>query len=92
MIQKYGEVSEPVASELATQANYFWKTHLGLGVTGIAGPAGATAEKPIGLVYIAIAEGPRVKTEKHIFWGNREQIQRKAVSKALEMLWRHLVS
>ncbi len=87
-IKKHGEVSEQVASELAAQACHFWKTDFGLGVTGIAGPSGGSAKKPTGLVYIAIASKKRTVVEKHIFWGNREQVQRKAVSKSLEMLWR----
>ncbi|HCM42252.1 MAG TPA: competence protein ComA, partial [Candidatus Omnitrophica bacterium] len=47
-------------------------------------------DKPIGLVYIAVACGGTAQVERHLFWGNREQIQRKSVVKSLEQLWRLL--
>ncbi|HRK62181.1 MAG TPA: nicotinamide-nucleotide amidohydrolase family protein [Candidatus Omnitrophota bacterium] len=90
VIKKYGEVSPEVAFELAIQACRFWKSDYGMGVTGIAGPTGGSADKPIGLVYIAVACGGTAQVERHLFWGNREQIQRKSVVKSLEQLWRLL--
>ena len=90
VIQKYGEVSPEVAFELSIQACRFWKSDYGIGVTGIAGPTGGSAEKPIGLVYIAVACGGTAQVERHLFWGNREQIQRKSVVKSLEQFWRLL--
>ncbi len=90
-IKKHGEVSEQVAAELAVKACHFWKTSFGIGVTGIAGPSGGSVRKPVGFVYIAIFGEKKIIVERHLFWGNREQIQRKAVSKSLEMLWRRLI-
>ena len=89
-IQKFGEVSAEVAAELALCACDFWKTDFGIGVTGIAGPSGGTKTKPTGLVFIAVASQKDAQVERHLFWGNREQIQRKAVSKAVEQFWRLL--
>jgi len=61
----------------------------GIGVTGIAGPSGGSKKKPVGLVYIGIAGSkgkPRVWEFR--FWGDRNQIQKRAATKALEYLWR----
>jgi len=91
MLIQFGEVSGEVAAELACRACDYWKTDFGIGVTGIAGPSGGTLKKPTGLVFIAVAHQSRVSVERHLFWGNREQIQRKAVSKALEQIWRRLI-
>ncbi len=90
-LRKYGEVSSETAAELALQACRFWDSDYGLGVTGIAGPSGGSPHKPVGLVYIAVAVNGVAQAEKHLFWGNREQVQRKAVVKALEQLWRCLL-
>lgn len=87
-LRKHGEVSAEVASELALQACSFWETDYGIGVTGVAGPSGGSVKKPVGLVYIAVAANGFAQVQKHSFWGNREQVQRKAVVKALEQLWR----
>lgn len=90
-LRKYGEVSAEVASELAVQSVQHFESDYGIGVTGIAGPSGGSRKKPVGLVYIAVAQGMRRKqVERHLFWGNRDQIQRKAAMKAQELLWRFL--
>ena len=54
-IKKYGAVSEPVAKAMAENVQKIVNTDIGIGVTGIAGPTGGTAEKPVGLVYIGIS-------------------------------------
>ena len=93
VIKKHGQVSAAVAEELAKSARAFFNTDYGIGVTGIAGPAGGSAQKQVGLVYISIFSSARKRvTEKFLFWGNRDQIQRKAVIKAQELLWRILIA
>lgn len=87
-LKKQGVVSAEVAAELAWKACSFFNSDYGIGVTGVAGPGGGSAKNPVGQVYIAIADGADVQVERHLFWGNREQIQRKAVVKALEQVWR----
>jgi nicotinamide-nucleotide amidase len=88
-IKSYGEVSPQVAGELARSVRTRMNTDYGIGITGIAGPDGGTRKKPVGLVYIGLA-GPKekVRVSEHLLWGDRNQIQRRAVVKALGCLWR----
>ncbi len=84
-----GEVSRQVAAELASAVRSRMEANYGIGITGIAGPGGGTAKKPAGLVYIGLAlPHGKTRTWKHVFWGEREQVRRRAVVKALEYLWR----
>jgi len=67
-------------------------TDLAVGITGIAGPGGGTAEKPIGLTYIAIASKEGVACRKFRFLADRETNKLLASQAALDMLRRHLLS
>ncbi|HOE69350.1 MAG: putative competence-damage inducible protein [Candidatus Omnitrophica bacterium ADurb.Bin314] len=89
LITRHGEVSAAVAGALASSVKDRMKTSYGLGITGIAGPSGGTPKKPVGLVYIGLA-GPsgRVNVWQHHFGGDRGQVCRRTVVKALEYLWR----
>ncbi len=82
----HGEVSPQTAKELARCARELTRADFGIGVTGIAGPAGATAGKPVGRVYIAVASSKSTRVFEHDFWGSRPQVQTKAVRKAFEHL------
>ncbi len=55
-------------------------------VTGVAGPGGGSAEKPVGLVWFGLAAGGAVTTDKNIFTGDRAAVRRQAVEKALDLL------
>ncbi len=91
MIRKHGEVSSQVALQLARSIREKMEASYGIGVTGIAGPAGGSGKKPVGLVYIGLASPDgKVRVWKHIFFGERRQVQPKAVTKALEYLWRKI--
>ena len=91
LIKKHGEVSEQVARELARSVRARMGSSFGVGVTGIAGPGGGTSKKPVGLVYIGLASPDgTARAWKHVFWGERLQIQDKAATKALEYLWRKI--
>ena len=67
------------------------KTDLGLAVTGIAGPKGATSEKPVGLVYIALASSRKLQCREFYFHGEREAVRRGSSQAALDMLRRQLI-
>ena len=61
-----------------------------LAITGIAGPTGGTADKPVGTVFIGCAVEGRTTVEKHQFSGDRELIQERSAHAALIQLWRRL--
>lgn len=84
---KHGAVSEETACEMAAGAINSCGADYSVAVTGIAGPGGGTAEKPVGLVYIACAgKNGGCYAEKNIFSGSREDVRKSTVKKALEML------
>ena len=82
----YGAVSEETAREMAEGVRRLMQTDIGVGITGIAGPDGGLAEKPVGLVYIAIADQTHTIVEKNNFSGTRLENKRAAVEKALHMI------
>lgn len=90
-LEKYGAVSEKAAEEMAKGAKKLTRSDFGLGITGIAGPTGATKEKPIGLVYIALAYKDKVETREFKLRGEREVIKAKAAIAALDMVRRYLL-
>ena len=91
LIAQHGAVSEPVASALAIQACQRAGADYGLGVTGIAGPGGGSAEKPVGTVWFGLAgpDGP-IRTLTARFPGERDRVKFQASQKALDMLRREL--
>jgi len=91
LISKYGAVSEQAAGALADNARRLANSDFALGVTGIAGPGGGSPEKPLGLVYIALASGDGVKVMRSIFPGDRQRVRLRAVYTAVDMLRRKLL-
>ncbi len=85
-LDKHGAVSPECAAEMAVGARRLLKTDLAVSVTGIAGPGGGTPEKPVGLVWFAIATAKGVRTEKAIFAGDRARVREQAVVHAIGML------
>lgn len=85
-LEKFGAVSSQTAAEMAVGARNLLKVDLAVSLTGIAGPSGGTEEKPVGLVWFAIANKDGVRTEKAIFPGNREEVRNAAVLHAIGML------
>ena len=84
-----GAVSEEVARFMAEGALANSPADLGLAVTGVAGPTGGTAEKPIGLVHIAGArKGAETLSEQHRFDGDRDSVRMQSVTVALAMVKR----
>jgi nicotinamide-nucleotide amidase len=90
LLRAHGAVSEPVARALAEGARATARADWGLGVTGIAGPGGGSAEKPVGLVCVALS-GPGVGEVRCLrLPGDRELIRRRSVAVALDLLRRAL--
>lgn len=86
-ITQQGAVSEAVAVAMARGAGRKFGTEISVGITGIAGPAGGSAEKPVGLVWIAV-EGPRPRAKSFVFGGDRTEIRHRAAQAALAMIRR----
>ena len=82
-LQTYGAVSEKTAKEMAIGCASHAKAPVGISTTGIAGPGGGTAEKPVGLVYIGCAVRSNVYVEKNVFSGDRQQVRRQAADRAI---------
>jgi nicotinamide-nucleotide amidase len=89
-INNFGTVSEQTAKEMAESVLKLSNTDYALSITGIVGPSGATKEKPIGLVYISLADKKKTKTFKFIFNGSREQIRNNTVNTSLDLIRRCL--
>ncbi len=86
LLEQFGAVSEPVALAMADGARLRFGAALAVAVTGVAGPNGGTAEKPVGLVYIA-TRGERIKRcERFQFDGDRAENVEHAAHEALLML------
>jgi nicotinamide-nucleotide amidase len=89
-LNQWGAVSKAVALQMAQGIRDKGGTDLGLSITGIAGPAGGTAEKPVGLVWIGCHDGKKGQAVSFNFLGTREVIQFKASQAALDILRRFL--
>ena len=86
-IADLGAVSDVVASAMAEGALAQTDADMAVSITGIAGPAGGTKEKPVGLVYMALAQtGRDALVKRYIFAGTRSDIRRAAVGAAMELL------
>jgi nicotinamide-nucleotide amidase len=91
MIDRYGAVSREVAIALAEGIRYRCESTLGVGITGVAGPTGGTPEKPVGLVYHALASEGGTEVEERKFPGDRKRVRRFASTMALDMIRRKLM-
>jgi nicotinamide-nucleotide amidase len=88
LIEAHGAVSEEVARAMAEGARRAARTDLGVGITGIAGPGGATPDKPVGLVFLALAGTVGDRVRRVQFPGDRERVRGQAAQAALEMIRR----
>lgn len=91
LIHTYGAVSQEVARAMAQGIRERSGADIALSITGIAGPAGGSPEKPVGLVYTAIAFDGGVDVVKNVFLGDRAMVKSQSAQKALDMLRRHLL-
>jgi nicotinamide-nucleotide amidase len=91
-LMNYGAVSPQVAEEMAEGGKMLLGADICIADTGIAGPAGATPEKPVGLFYLGLSHGERTYSRKYNFRGDREQNKQSAAEAALSWLKEYLLS
>jgi nicotinamide-nucleotide amidase len=90
LLKRHGAVSSRVARSMAEGARRVFGVDVGLSTTGIAGPAGGTEDKPVGLVYFAVAEEGRTVAVRRTFRGERGMIVERSTATALDLLRRSL--
>ena len=90
LIEEHGAVSQPVAQAMAEGIRARTGASLGVGITGIAGPTGGSPEKPVGLVFIGLADERGTQVREFRFPGNRQRVRLWATQMALEMIRRRI--
>jgi PncC family amidohydrolase len=86
MIVEHGAVSAEVARALADGVRTRFGSDLGIAVTGIAGPAGGSPTKPVGLTFVAVADRAGVVVERHVWGGDRSSNKRASAAAVLRLL------
>ena len=87
IIKKYGAVSHQCCISMVNNLSKISNANINISVTGIAGPKGGTKQKPVGLVYIGIKKGNKIKINRYVFKNkNRKSFQRATVKKAFELI------
>ncbi len=92
ILTQYGAVSSQVAGEMAKGVMKLTSSVIGISVTGIAGPGGGTREKPVGLVYVALADNNGVTSKKLSLWGDRDRIRNISTLHALDLARRFVLA
>ena len=90
-LEQHGAVSQQCAEEMAQGVRKLLGTDIGLSDTGIAGPSGGSAEKPVGLFYIGLSSKEGTICQRHVFSGDRLQNKHSAAEAALDMLRDYLL-
>jgi nicotinamide-nucleotide amidase len=90
LLREHGAVSEPVVRAMASGARQLLQADAALAITGIAGPDGGTADKPVGTVWIALDLRGHVESRLLRLWGDREEIRQRSAQWALELLRQRL--
>lgn len=86
-LRKYGAVSEMVVSEMLNGALKMFQADYALATSGVAGPGGGSVEKPVGTVFVGVKQiGQDYMIERYLLTGDRNQIQKTASLKTLELL------
>jgi len=86
VLKKYGAVSPEVAGKMAQGVRRVFKSDIGIGITGIAGPSGGSRKKPVGLVYISLSYKKSILVKKLLLKGGRDQIRKRVCKEALSLL------
>lgn len=90
-LEEHGAVSEEVATKMAESVRRLLRADIGIGITGVAGPGGGTAAKPVGMVWIAL-DGVGKEARCLRLFGTREEIRQRASQAALDMVRRALIT
>ena len=85
-LSEYGAVSAETAEAMACGVRSALSSDIGISITGIAGPGGGSAEKPVGLVYFGLSDGVYTETRRRIMPGDRESVRERSAYFALSML------
>lgn len=85
-LEEFGAVSVECALEMVQGTFNVFSSDYAISITGIAGPDGGTASKPVGLVYIGIGDQEFIDAHQFRFYGNRDEIRQQATLKALELI------
>ena len=91
LLKEHGAVSEPVVRAMVEGVTKKFGAEIGIAVTGIAGPGGATPEKPVGTMWIAVLVNREIRSTTRVFLGDREEIRLRTTQGALDMVRRGLV-
>lgn len=86
VLARVGAVSEETARAMAQGVRAAYDATFAASITGIAGPGGGTPEKPVGLVFLAVADGSGVRTRREVFLGERDEVRWASVQGAAELL------
>ncbi len=89
-LEKHGAVSSPVAAEMAAGGRKTLRVDICVADTGIAGPGGASPEKPVGLFYLGLSHQDGTFTQKHLFTGSRQENKQQAAETALMLVLDYL--
>jgi nicotinamide-nucleotide amidase len=92
ILEKYGAVSDECARYMAEGAARNLGADIGVSITGIAGPTGGTDDKPVGLVYVAVAAGGRTGARERRFGNDRERNRERSAVMALDMIRKYLLA
>jgi PncC family amidohydrolase len=92
LLERHGAVSAATVRAMALGARRTSGADLGLAVTGIAGPGGGSARKPVGLVYIALAGARGTAVTRNLFYGGRDYVKTQSAQKALNMVRKSLTA
>jgi PncC family amidohydrolase len=90
LLAAHGAVSAQVARAMAEGARARLGSDLAVAITGIAGPGGGSAEKPVGLTYVAVADGDGADVRRHLWTGDRSANKRDSAAAALDLLLERL--
>ena len=89
-LREHGAVSEPTARAMAVGVRELLSADVGLSITGILGPSGGTEEKPVGLVFVGVAQVGGCEVRRFVHSGSRRAMKRQSCEAALEFLRRQL--